>query len=248
MLRTTISADVIASSSLSAGETERLTERIGNIFARLDEYQERNGGEKIVSRLVLGDTIECYIPDPNDALRVALILKSGIKSFKLDKTSKYDKERLKLRKLFEMYGVRVAAGIGDMDLDLVEKKILKGSAINMSGRLIAERKTSNRERVTVKNTLFMGSANRDHTYIFQPVFSLLDTLFNRMTVRQSEIVYLKLLGYSEHLIASEFDITQSSVNQHSTGAGWNSVEESLKLFSTFDFNTTFVPRLTAHMQ
>ncbi len=239
MLQATISADIVASSSLTAKETERLNARISEIFAYLDEYRDRNSGERIVSRLVAGDTIECFIPDPGEALRVALILKSGIKSFRPDGSERYGREQEKLRKLFEMYGIRIAIGIGEMDSNLLEQNIFKGSAINLSGRLISEQKTSNRERVTVKNTLFIGSVNSEHTYIFQPVISLLDTLFNKMTVRQSEIVYMKLLGYSEQEIAKGFEITQSSVNQHSTGAGWNSVEEALKLFSTFDFNTTF---------
>jgi hypothetical protein len=247
MLRATISADVIASSSLSAIEINLLTERVMDIFGSQNLYREKEAGKRIISRLVLGDSIECFVPDPHDALKVALVLKAGVKSFKPDRFLEYPKERAKLRKLFEVYGVRIAIGIGEMDLSLIEKNIFKGSAINISGRLIAEQKTSNKERVTVKNTLFIGSGNSDHTYVFQPVFSLLDTIFNRMTIRQSEIIYLKLLGRSEQQIAKELAITQSTVNQHSTSAGWNSVEDALKLFSTFDFNAIFVPRLTNAM-
>ncbi len=239
MYNATISADIIASSSLSANETELLNARVSEIFAAVEEYQKKSHGEAIVWRLILGDTIECLVPNPHDALRVALILKSGIKSFKLDKRVKYDNEREKLRKLFEMYGIRIAIGIGEMDPGLVQRGIFNGSAINLSGRLISEQKTSNKERVTVKSTLFIISVDDNHTYIFQPVLLLLDVLFNNMTLRQSEIVYMKLLGYSEQEIAREFNITQSSVNQHSTSAGWNSIEGALKLFSTFEFNTTF---------
>jgi hypothetical protein len=250
MLSATISADVIASSSLSAGETERLNERILDIFAKINDYQRAAGKEVMVSRLVAGDTIECLIPGPNDALWMALILKSGIKSLKLldPAVYKYTNERQKLRRLFEMYGVRIAVGIGDMDTNLINRGIFKGDAINISGRLISGQKTSNRERVTVKNTLFIGSVDDYHSYIFGPVLSLLDTLFNRMTSRQSEIVYMKLLELPEFLISERLGVSQSSVNQHSTAAGWNSIEEAVNLFSTFDFNTTFVPRPRAAMQ
>jgi hypothetical protein len=250
MLSATISADVIASSSLSAGETERLNERISDIFAGINDYQRAAGKEVMVSRLVAGDTIECFIPDPNDALRMALILKSGIKSLKLSDPVawEYTGGRKKLRRLFEMYGVRIAVGIGEMDRELIGKGIFKGDAINISGRLISGQKTSNRERVTVKNTLFIGSVNDYHSYIFGPVLSLLDALFNRMTSRQSEIVHMKLLELPEFLISERLGVSQSSVNQHSTAAGWNSIEETVNLFSTFDFNTTFVPRPRAAMQ
>ncbi len=217
-----------------------LNVRISEVLSALDEYQRRNSGEKIVSRLIAGDTIECFVPNPGDALRTALILKSGIKSLRLDESVSYGREQDKLRKLFEMYGVRIAIGIGDMDADLLKQGIFKGSAINLSGRLISEQKTSNKERVTVKNTLFISSVKDEHAYIFQPVMSLLDTLLNKMTSRQSEIIYMKLLGYTETEIAREHAITQSSVNQHSTSAGWSSMEEALSLFYTFNFDN-FVP-------
>jgi hypothetical protein len=248
MLQATLSADIIASSSLSPVEINRLTDRVRQILDSLNRCVECNGGKRIISRFFLGDSVECFLPDPHDALRAALILKAGVKSFKPDTLAEYSKVKVKSRKLFEEYGVRIAIGIGQMDLSLIEKDIFKGGAITISGRLIAEQKTSNRERVTVKNTLFIGSENSDHPYLFQPLFALLDTLFNRMTIRQSEIIYLKLLGFSEQQISKELDIKQPTVNQHSTSAGWNSVEEALKLFSTFDFNTIFVPRLTNAIQ
>jgi hypothetical protein len=236
MLHATISADIVASSSLTTQETAALNVRIEEIFTALHKYQSKNSKEELVGRHFAGDAIEFFVPRPGDALRVALILKSGIKSLRPDESEKYDKERKKLRKLFEMYGVRIAIGIGDMDESLLKQDIFKGSAINLSGRLVSEQKTSNKERVTVKNTLFFASVDDFHTRIFQPVMSLLDTLFNRMTSRQSEIIYLKLLGSTEAEIALKYGISQSSVNQHSTSAGWNSIEDALNLFSTFDFN------------
>ncbi len=186
-------------------------------------------------RLVAGDLIECLLFNPNDALRVALILKTGIKSFPLDSSKNTDLMTRKYRKLFETYGIRVAVGIGEMDIRLAGKDILKGEAINISGRLISEQKTSNKERVTIKNTLFFHTEDAGQNRIFQTLFSLLDTLFTKMTRKQSEIILWKLLGYSEKEIADQFGVSQSSVNQHSKNAGWGSIDDALHLFSTFDF-------------
>ena len=122
-----------------------------------------------------------------------------------------------------------------MDIELAHKNILKGKAINISGRLISEQRTSNKERVTIKNTLFFGSENEYQNSIFQPMLSLLDIIFTKMTCKQSEIILWKLIGYSEQKIAEEFGVSQSSVNQHSKNAGWTSIEKTLYLFSTFDF-------------
>lgn len=235
MKRATISADIIASSSLSARELELLTQHIHSIFEEIQHYQKENNKGDIRMRLVAGDLIECLLFNPNDALRVALILKSGIKSFPTEGVLNYDLQTDKYRKLFETYGVRVAIGMGNMDIELADKNILKGEAITISGRYISEQKTSNKERVTIKNTLFFGSNNDYQNNIFQPVLSLLDTIFSKMTRKQSEIILWKLLGYSEQAIANKFEVSQSSVNQHSKNAGWTSIEEALVLFSTFDF-------------
>ena len=235
MRRATISADIIASSYLSLEEFDHLTQRIYNLFEKVQNYQEENSRGSLKMRLVAGDLVECVLSDPNDALRVALILKSGIKSFPLDSLISNDSSAEKYRKLFETYGIRVAVGIGEMDIELLDKNIFKGEAINISGRLISEQKTSNKERVIVKNSLFFGSDNEYLNTIFQPILSLLDILFTKMTRKQSEIVLWKLLGYSEQEISSEFGVSQSSVNQHSRNAGWVSIEETLSLFSSFDF-------------
>lgn len=235
MKRATISADIIASSSLSAREMDHLTQRVNNLFGKIEKYQHENKRGELRIRLVAGDLIECLLFNPNDALRVALILKTGIKSFPLESSKNHDRMTQKYRKLFETYGLRAAVGIGEMDLGLAGKDILKGEAINISGRLISEQKTSNKERVTIKNTLFFHTESAGQNQIFQTIFSLLDAIFTKMTRKQSEIILWKLTGYSEQEIANEFGVSQSSVNQHSKNAGWGSIEDALLLFSTFDF-------------
>ncbi|MDD4516703.1 sigma-70 region 4 domain-containing protein [Massilibacteroides sp.] len=238
MKRATISADIIASSSLSAEELYNLTQFIHDLFEKIKKYQKDNDKEDIKMRLVAGDLIECLLLNPNDALRIVLTLKAGIKSFPIENPVNNDPATEKYRKLLEVHGIRAAIGIGDMDIELAEKNILKGEAINISGRLISEQKTSNKERVTIKNTLFFGSGSEYQNSIFQPILSLLDTIFTKMTRKQSEIILWKLIGYSEQEIAENFGVSQSSVNQHSKNAGWTSIEESLHLFSTFDFQNT----------
>lgn len=235
MKRATISADIVASSSLSAEELEHLTQQIHDLFEKIQRYQKDNNKEEIKMRLIAGDLLECLLLNPNDALRLALTFKAGIKSFPLSNVINQNSTIEKYRKLFEVYGIRAAIGIGEMDIELADRNILKGEAINISGRLISEQKTSNKERVTIKNTLFFRSENEYQNTIFQPVLSLLDTIFTKMTRKQSEIILWKLLGYSEQEIAEEFKVSQSSVNQHSKNAGWTSIEEAINLFSSFDF-------------
>jgi predicted DNA-binding protein YlxM (UPF0122 family) len=198
------------------------------MFNKIREYQQNNERESVVCRLVQGDTIECLAYNPNDALRIALTIKAGVKSFPLDDLTN------RHRKLFEDYGARVAIGIGNMEMNLLDKDIWKGDAINLSGRLIANQKTSNKERVAEKNTLFFGSYDKEMTQVIQTIMLLLDAIFSKMTRKQCEIVFWKLIGYNEQEIADELAISQSSVNQRSSAAGWASIENTIDLFERLE--------------
>lgn len=238
MIRATISADIIASSSLSGEEIDKLSQRIYFLFDKIREFQSVGNNDSVLNRLILGDHIECYLPNSQDALLAALILKTGIKSFPLDPLP-FDKTTMKYRKIFQTYGVRIAIGVGEMDSDLVKREILNGDAINRSGRIITDQKTSNKERVVMKNTLFFDSPFEKFNGVMNPIMSLLDLVFNQMTQKQSEVILWKLLGYNEKEIAKEFGVTQASVNQKSRSSGWSAIEETLQMFKQFDFNKDF---------
>lgn len=235
MYNATISADIIASTALVGVEVEELSKKIHWLFDKINEYQKRSNKENVYSRLVSGDLIESLIMNPQDALRIALIIKTGIKSFLID--DKYGNiQQQKYRKLFQTYGIRVAIGIGEMNTKLLDKDILNGEAIFRSGRLISEQKTSNKERIVVKNTLFFDSPSKIQVDIFSTLMILLDELLNKTTQKQSNILLLKLLGHSETDIAEELKIKQSSVNQQSRAAGWNAIEQAVRFYSNYDFS------------
>jgi len=59
----------------------------------------------------------------------------------------------------------------------------------------------------------------------------LDVLFSKATARQCEVLYLKLMNYSENQIAEKLKIAQSVVNQHSTSVGWNAIERAVIYFN-----------------
>jgi len=90
--------------------------------------------------------------------------------------------------------------------------------------------TYGKERVVIKNSLFFKSNREDWDNCFNPMCHLLDVLFSKMTRLQSEIVYYKLLGKSEEEIKNILKKSQSTINQHSTTAGWNAIENTIKYF------------------
>lgn len=212
-----ISADIVSSTSLCIEETIALKQRIEDLFSVLE-----NRFPGFWGRIIKGDYIECLLPSAKDCFRVALIIKSCIKSFPVTESKK--------KKLFQTYGIRIAVGIGDMRIVDKEHGIMDGEAIYLSGRTLSG----------------MGAPNKNGTFIIEPadkqlkpalqtVGMLTDALLNNTTRRQSEVVYYKLLSKSEQEIADILGVKQSGINQHSTSAKWYCIEEALNYFEQLNF-------------
>jgi len=223
MIKAVISGDIIASTSLTDAGRELLENAIKEIIGVLEQKFNT------YSRRIKGDYIECVVPNPEDALRVALIIKSFIKSISIEKTTLYkDKKRVKL---FKMHGIRLAIGYGELSRFNPDEGIIDGEAIYLSGRTINEFSTYNKERIVIKNTLYFVSEDKSLNKEIEPLIALLDVIIGKATAKQCKVLYLKLMGNTEDEISSKLKITQSVVNQHSTSIGWNAIEKAVKLFS-----------------
>jgi len=228
-----ISGDIVASTTLSELELQRLAEEMNTLFEQLS--RKYNPGESVGfwARLIKGDYIECYVEDPRNSLRIALLVKTAIKKFAVEKAA--DAEQQKKRDLFRKYGVRIAIGVGSMRTVDIGRGILDGEAIYLSGRKLDDQKSSNKEKVVIKNTLFFEVDNEPLKEQGTVLLELLDVLLNNATARQCEVVHLKMLGLSELEIADQLGIRQASVNQHSTAVGWNAIEHALAYFERLNF-------------
>lgn len=213
----TISADIVSSTSLSVNETIELKRRIDSLFTLLkDMYPDFYG------RQIKGDYIECVMQDVSKVFRAALIIKSCVKSFAIPGN--------KNTKDFQMYGIRIAIGIGDMRIIDIEHGIWDGEAIYMSGRSLEEMNSLN------KGTLSIQTSKRQLSSPLQIIALLTDAIVNEMTLRQSEVIYYKLLGFKETDIASELGISQSGVNKAASATKWYCIEEALKYFEQLNFD------------
>lgn len=214
----TISADIVSSTSLSVDETIGLRQRIESLFALLkDKYPDFTG------RQIKGDYIECVMQDVSNVFRVALVIKSCIKSFNIAGNKKSAKN-------FQVYGLRMAIGIGDMRIVNTEQGIWDGEAIYMSGRALEGMNVLN------KGTLSIKTSKKQLSSPLQTIALLTDAIVNDMTIRQSEVVYYKLLGFKETDIAQKLGISQSGVNKASSATKWYCIEEVLKYFEQINFD------------
>jgi|WetSurMetagenome_2_1015567.scaffolds.fasta_scaffold401648_2 hypothetical protein len=226
MINATISGDIISSAALTPQERSSLMEEIKGGFNLIKEkicsYEDDFYG-----RIVRGDTVECYIKKPKDALRIALILKTLVGAFVISNDSNVSILERKRRSLFQNYGIRLSIALGEMEHTDIKQGILDGEAIYRSGRKLDEQKTSYKEKIAVKRTLFWSAFDSENFSAIEVIIGLIDTLIMEMTAKQQAVVYYKLLGHNESEISRILKISQSTVNHHSTSAGWSAIEEAI---------------------
>lgn len=216
-----ISGDIIASTSLT-DNGRAFVEK--NLQILLDELGLKYN---VYGRIIKGDYIECVIPNPENALRVALVIKTFLKSLSDDLINEIKDKRFKF---FKIHAIRLAIGYGELSRFDPEKGVIDGEAIYLSGRKINEEGTSAKERIVIKSTLFFVSENEKLNIETDPLISLVDALLSKATAKQCEVIYLKLMGNNEQSIAAKLNIAQPVVNQHSTSAGWNAIEKAVNYF------------------
>jgi len=217
--KVTISADIISSTAMNVEDRLILEKKILEVIKTLEE---KFHSENFYGRLIKGDYIECVLENPQHALKVALILKSFVKSLDIAENEKNTKIQE-----FKKYGVKIALAVGELSIFDKEKGIIDGEAIYLSGRSINEKTSSNKEN---KKTLIFRSSNEKHKNCFESIFSLLDFHFAKLTRTQCEIIYHKLLGKSEKEIAEITNKFQSAVNRASTTAGWWAIDDAVRAF------------------
>lgn len=222
MKKAVISGDIVASTSLTDEGRTHIEDELKKLLDRLQAKYNMFG------RMIKGDYLECVVPDPGDALRLALVIKAFIKSISGDEILNNDDSRFKF---FKIHGIRLAIGYGELTRFEPAKGIIDGEAIYFSGRRINEELTYNKERIVIKNTLFFVSGNEELNKEFEPLLSLIDVLMSKATAKQCEVLYMKLMNLNEEAIAIKMNIAQPVVNQHSTSIGWNAIEKAVNRFA-----------------
>lgn len=219
----TISADVITYTALLPDEKRRLESGIKGLLADLTKRYRKFA---FYGRLVQGDYIECALNSPQYALRIALLLKTFVKACKLSNSREKD-NRLKY---FYEYGIRLAVAVAPLEKNDAKNGIIDGEAIYLSGRAIKNLSTSDKQKIVIKNTMFFCMNDKLLQDQYDALFSLLDTLISKCSAKQSEIIHYKLMDYSEKEIAEKLGKFQSTISQHSTAAGWLSIEKAVAYF------------------
>ena len=217
-----LSGDIIASTSLT-DEAKIILENELKILITMVE-----NNFSIYGRIIKGDYLEMVVEYPEEALTIALIIKSYIKAIVL--TTEIDSSR---SKYFKNHGIRLAMGYGTLNRYDKVSEVIDGEAIYFSGRKISEERTTyNKERLVIKNTLFFNSDDEKLNENINCILGLLDVLVSNATAKQCKILYLRLLKNSEKEIANQLNIKQPTVNKQLSSIGWNAIEKSVSYFNS----------------
>jgi hypothetical protein len=201
---------------LSVDETRQIKPNVEKLFGIIREKYSDFWG-----RLVKGDSIECITQDIKSSFRIALIIKCYTKAYMSMNKSRSTKTNI--------FGARIAIGIGNMRIVDRDNDLMDGEAIYMSGRAL--------NRLSVQNKGYLSIDINDSTLAstLQTIATLTDALINNLTKRQSEIILYKLLGLKEYDIAEKLMIKQASVNEHSAKAKWYCIDTAVTFFEQAKF-------------
>jgi len=214
-----ITGDIVSSGKIKPAARAALFESINDLLKRMkkkwiSEYETYRG-----------DSLQCVVASPEHALRAALIIRSFLKSHVSSGTNTSRKRKPSIKGYFPTsFDIRVAIGIGKVDF--INKKKISGSdgeAFRFSGNTLDHLKETG-QRLGVK------TFDKNFDYQTEPSILLLDSVIQKWTQNQAELVYHKLQNKKEDEIASLLHITQSAVNQRTKTANWYAIQKLIEYF------------------
>ena len=159
-----------------------------------------------------GDSFQGITLEPAGALYLSLAIKSAV-----------NKLQLKSKKHTGLPDLRIAIGVGSVDLKRSSILESNGEAFQFSGKTLDTMK-GDYPRLLLKTT------NIELNEEFNVHFSLFDSLTSKWSRESAEVVYYVLRGFKEREIAEKLGIYQSAVNQRKKAANWDSIALLLKRF------------------
>jgi hypothetical protein len=221
MVHAIITGDVIHSTRMSIEHRDWLFKQITQVLKQL------NKDYGIRSETFRGDSFQCFIKKPADALKIALIQKTFIRSLYPEDmfTGSKKTESSNQNIIILPSGIidaRLAIGIGSVDLLSNKLASSGGRAFELSGQLLDKMKSKKQSLAITTDDIFNDELRTE--------FVLLNAIISKTTALQCEVINHKLLGYTETEIAEKLNIMQSAVNQRSNGGNWNAIEAMIKRF------------------
>ncbi len=214
-----LTADLVDSSLYEDEVLDKVLDTLKIEFKAISsEYPE----DEVRLQIYRGDSFQGILKNPEDALMLALQIKTAINRIHLKKT-------VKSKAYSKIADFKIAIGIGAVDLDREAISESNGPAFQFSGRTLDEMKNENRK--TRLKTDLENINSEFNTSLF-----LLDTITDKWSTASAEVVYYLLKGLKEREVAAAIAISQSAVNQRKKAAGWDAISVLLDRYKEVILN------------
>lgn len=201
-----LTADLIDSSLYEEKVLQEVLDTLRQEFERIiAEYNQ----EEVRLQIYRGDSFQGIIKNPEDALKIALQIKTAINRI-------HFKETVKNKAYSKIADFKIAIGIGEQELEREAISESNGPAFQFSGRTLDEMKTENRKTK-------LKTDSKEINEEFNTSLFLLDTITDKWSTASAEVVYFLLKGFKEREVAAAINISQSAVNQRKKAAGWDAI-------------------------
>lgn len=214
-----ITGDIVASQAIAPKMRQRL-------FADTDAFLLQLSNDWIRRyETYRGDSLQCEVQRPEEALRIALMIRCFFKAYIPGKGVTKGRKKQSAKGYFATaFDIRLAVGIGEVDF--IEKKKISssdGQAFRLSGEALDDLKKEN-SRIAVKTL---------HPSFNEPIEAailLLDAIMQKWTQNGAEVILYKLQNKKDDEIAALLNISQPAVNQRKKNAQWPAIEKLIAYF------------------
>jgi len=198
-----ITGDIINSRKIA--DKELLMSVLQNLFIEINtRFSFQNQFE-----IYRGDSFQTLLENPKQALRIALLLRLGLRKQSPDAV---------------IWDARIGVGIGAVNYLNEDIKISNGEAFELSGTSLDTMKKSD-QRIQIQ------VSDSDLNAQLKILNTLADAIVNRWSINASEVIYRQLLfGETQSQIAQKLNISQSAVHQRFANANFDAINTYISYF------------------
>jgi hypothetical protein len=156
-----------------------------------------------------GDSFQAFIDKPARSLQLALACRALAISFSEQPVMSFD--------------VRISIAIGKVTLPIGDLGTNKEAPFVLSGRRLDTLKEEGRRLAIV-------SGDRKADIAFDVMSNYIDSIFQKMTTRQSEVIVELLNGISQQQLAESLGKSKSTISELATAGKWPEIELLMQHF------------------
>lgn len=207
-----VTGDLVGSSAVSHDDRSRLIDTLNDAFQSLTDLP-RLPSDFVASdfEIYRGDSFQGVLRYPELALRAIVALRATLRSRNGSSRG-------------GLWDARLAVGIGDISYFSEKTAEGDGEAFRRSGPLLDQLKGDRRTAV-----LTPWQEVNDELGVECALF---DTIANRWSSHQSEVILLSQQGLTQQAIADQLGITQGAVNHRLKAGNWSAVEIFVERFES----------------